>query len=201
MRRSCGVAEATLAGLIRRYREAAGLSQARLAGRVGYTRQYVSRAEQVSKGLPSTGLVAAIDREVGAVGALVAAHAATRRHRLARRAAELIDLPAQVLACGARAGLVPTERCVALLARAADVDLVARGSFFQRDFIRKQRDAGLPMHLIAHEDVLIFRASPEAPSSGFVMAAQEPRPILSARARHAEKPTDASGASRQAAAA
>ncbi|MFI9811571.1 TRM11 family SAM-dependent methyltransferase [Saccharothrix variisporea] len=75
-----------------------------------------------------------------------------------REHAELIDLPAQILACGRAAGLIPVERNVALLARANDTDLVARGSFFQRDFIRKQRDAGLPLHLIAHEDVLVFRA-------------------------------------------
>ncbi|ROP37337.1 TRM11 family SAM-dependent methyltransferase [Saccharothrix texasensis] len=76
-----------------------------------------------------------------------------------REHAELIDLPSQILACGVHAGLIPVERCVALLARAADTDLVARGSFFQRDFIRKQREAGLPLHLIAHEDVLIFRTA------------------------------------------
>ncbi|TQM05986.1 DNA methylase [Pseudonocardia kunmingensis] len=89
-----------------------------------------------------------------------------------REHAELIDLPAQVLACGVQAGLVPVERCVALLARAAEVDLVARGSFFQRDFIRKQRDAGLPMHLIAHEDVLIFRAAQFPGSSRELKASQ-----------------------------
>ncbi|WP_156755855.1 TRM11 family SAM-dependent methyltransferase [Actinokineospora pegani] len=76
-----------------------------------------------------------------------------------REHSELIDLPSQVLACGRAAGLVPVERDVALLARAADTDLVARGSFFQRDFIRKQREAGLPLHLIAHEDVLVFRTA------------------------------------------
>lgn len=75
-----------------------------------------------------------------------------------REHAELIDLPSQILACGTRAGLVPVERCVALLGRVADDGLVARGSFFQRDFIRKQREAGLPLHLIAHEDVQVFRA-------------------------------------------
>ena len=74
-----------------------------------------------------------------------------------REHAELIDLPSQILACGVHAGLIPVERCVALLARAAEHDLVPRGSFFQRDFIRKQREAGLPLHLIAHEDVLVFR--------------------------------------------
>jgi SAM-dependent methyltransferase len=76
-----------------------------------------------------------------------------------REHAELIDLPAQILACGRNAELVPVERNVALLARAAETDLVARGSFFQRDFIRKQREAGLPLHLIAHEDVLVFRTA------------------------------------------
>ncbi|MFI7680073.1 TRM11 family SAM-dependent methyltransferase [Actinophytocola sp. NPDC049390] len=76
-----------------------------------------------------------------------------------REHAELIDLPSQILACGRTAGLIPVERNVALLARAAETDLVARGSFFQRDFIRKQREAGLPLHLIAHEDVLVFRTA------------------------------------------
>jgi SAM-dependent methyltransferase len=86
-----------------------------------------------------------------------------------REHAELIDLPAQILSCGIHAGLIPRERCVALLARLAEHDLVARGSFFQRDFIRKQRTAGLPLHLIAHEDVIIFQraqtpaSSPERP--------------------------------------
>jgi hypothetical protein len=82
-----------------------------------------------------------------------------------RERAELIDLPSQILACGLHAGLIPVERCVALLARAAKGDLVARGSFFQRDFIRKQREAGLPLHLIAHEDVLIFRTPLNCSSS------------------------------------
>ncbi|MDN5751554.1 MAG: site-specific DNA-methyltransferase [Pseudonocardia sp.] len=79
-----------------------------------------------------------------------------------REHAELIDLPSQILACGTRAGLIPVERCVALLGRVADEGLVARGSFFQRDFIRKQREAGLPLHLIAHEDVLVFRTKATA---------------------------------------
>ena len=74
-----------------------------------------------------------------------------------REHAELIDLPSQIITCGRRAGLVPVERCVALLARTTEHNtIVARGSFFQRDFIRKQRDAGLPLHLIAHEDVIVF---------------------------------------------
>ncbi|VVJ22682.1 Uncharacterised protein [Amycolatopsis camponoti] len=81
-----------------------------------------------------------------------------------REHSELIDLPSQIIACGQAAGLIPVERCVALLARVADTGLVARGSFFQRDFIRKQREQGLPLHLIAHEDVVVLRA-PSAQSS------------------------------------
>jgi hypothetical protein len=61
--------------------------------------------------------------------------------------------------CAARAaGLVPVERCVALLGRVTDTDgFVPRGSFFQRDFIRRQRARGLPLHVIAHEDVIVAR--------------------------------------------
>lgn len=80
-----------------------------------------------------------------------------------REHAELIDLPSQIVTCGRNAGLIPVERSVALLARVAEQDFVARGSFFQRDFLRKQREAGLPLHLIAHEDVLVFR-TPLLPS-------------------------------------
>lgn len=81
-----------------------------------------------------------------------------------REHSELIDLPSQIMACGVDAGLVPMERCVALLARLGNNQVVARGSFFQRDFIRKQRENGLPLHLIVHEDVIILRA-PEVPVS------------------------------------
>lgn len=59
---------------------------------------------------------------------------------------------------------MPVERCVALLGRLTEGELVARSSFFQRDFVVKQRAAGLPMHLIAHEDVVILR-KPEAASA------------------------------------
>ena len=46
-----------------------------------------------------------------------------------REHSELVDLPAQILGCGVRAGLVPVERCVALLARVTtEGRLVTRGS-------------------------------------------------------------------------
>jgi tRNA1(Val) A37 N6-methylase TrmN6 len=102
-----------------------------------------------------------------------------------REHAELIDLPSQILACGTHAGLIPVERCVALLARLADDDLVARGSFFQRDFIRKQREAGLPLHLIAHEDVLVFRKKREPASSASTILTDSRRSRPTARAGQA----------------
>ncbi|MCP2320961.1 DNA methylase [Nocardia amikacinitolerans] len=78
-----------------------------------------------------------------------------------RQHAELVPLPSHLYTCGELAGLVPVERCVALLGRLSEGELVARSSFFQRDFVVKQRAAGLPIHLIAHEDVVILR-KPEA---------------------------------------
>ena len=73
-----------------------------------------------------------------------------------REHGELIDLPTQIMTCAEHAGLVVTERAVALLGRVTDTGaFVARGSFFQRDYITKQRRAGLPLHLLAHEDVIL----------------------------------------------
>jgi SAM-dependent methyltransferase len=114
-----------------------------------------------------------------------------------REHAELIDLPSQILACGVHAGLIPVERCVALLARAAEGELVARGSFFQRDFIRKQREAGLPLHLISHEDVLLFRTPLRRPTgSGISTARRDSRSSVSGQTRHAGNPNGSgSGAS------
>ncbi|PPJ13759.1 TRM11 family SAM-dependent methyltransferase [Nocardia cyriacigeorgica] len=73
-----------------------------------------------------------------------------------RQHAELVDLPTHITTCGTLAGLTPVERCVALLGRLADDDIIARSSFFQRDFIVKNRRGGLPVHLIAHEDVIVL---------------------------------------------
>lgn len=113
-----------------------------------------------------------------------------------REHAELIDLPSQILACGVHAGLIPVERCVALLARAAEHDLVPRGSFFQRDFIRKQREAGLPLHLIAHEDVMVFRTPLRRSSSSEIATDhQDSLRRFSGRTRHAANPSDSSGVS------
>ena len=61
-----------LAEEIRTRRRAAGLSQPALAAQIGYTPQYVSLAERPNKGLASESLVRAIDKALGADGALLA---------------------------------------------------------------------------------------------------------------------------------
>jgi len=85
-----------------------------------------------------------------------------------------------VLATGTAAGLIPVERCVALLAGLRDGTLVPRPSFFQLKNLREARARGKPWHLIAHEDVLIFRA-PGFPGSS---AAARPQPVHRAQQRH-----------------
>jgi hypothetical protein len=86
-----------------------------------------------------------------------------------RKHGELVDLPSAVIGAGLRAGLTPVDRCVALLAAVRDGGLVARPSFFQLQQVRRARAAGTPMHLIAHEDVLVFVLS-DGPAGGGVVA-------------------------------
>jgi tRNA G10 N-methylase Trm11 len=75
-----------------------------------------------------------------------------------REHGELVDLPSEVIQAGVSAGLEPIERCLALIAAVRDRQLVTRPSFFQLANIRTARAAGIPLHLIVAEDVLIFRA-------------------------------------------
>ncbi len=93
-----------------------------------------------------------------------------------RQRGELVDFPGAVLAAGAAAGPIPVERCVALLAGLRDGTLVPRPSCFQLRNLREARARGKPWHLIAHEDVLIFRAPGNCSSSGKLKPPQrEPR--------------------------
>jgi SAM-dependent methyltransferase len=70
----------------------------------------------------------------------------------------LIDLPGRLTsAITDQTELTLFERNIALLAAARDDTLVARGSFFQLNQVRKARARGLPRHLLAHEDLLVFR--------------------------------------------
>ena len=93
-----------------------------------------------------------------------------------RQRGELVDFPGAVLATGAAAGLIPAERCVALLAGLRDGTLVPRPSFFQLRNLREARARGKPWHLIAHEDVLIFRNPGKPAGSGKLKDSQrEPK--------------------------
>jgi modification methylase len=54
-------------------------------------------------------------------------------------------------------GLMLYERNAALLVGLREDRLVPRPSFFQLNQVRKARAHGLPLRVIAHEDVLVFR--------------------------------------------
>ncbi|PLS74891.1 MAG: RNA methyltransferase [Actinobacteria bacterium] len=77
-----------------------------------------------------------------------------------RRDGALIDLPGALVGAAVACGFVLAERNVALLAAVRGHDLVPRASFFQLNDVRKARLAGRPQHVIAHEDVLVFRKHP-----------------------------------------
>ena len=77
-----------------------------------------------------------------------------------RRAGELVDLPGLLARAGETAGLHLFERNVALLAGLSDERLVPRVSFFALDQVRRARARGVPRHVIAHEDLLVFRRRP-----------------------------------------
>ena len=71
----------------------------------------------------------------------------------------LVDVPAVVTATARAAGLVPVERCVALLGRLRDGELTPTAASFGH---RTWRADGLPLRAPAHEDVLVFTPNPVA---------------------------------------
>ena len=79
---------------------------------------------------------------------------------------QLVDLPGQLTQVAEAAGLMLYERNAALLVGLREDRLVPRPSFFQLDQVRKARARGLPLRIIAHEDVLVFRRPPKSASSG-----------------------------------
>jgi modification methylase len=85
-----------------------------------------------------------------------------------RRRELLVDFPGALVRVGEQAGLVAFERNVALLVGLNGDRLVGRPSFFQLDRVRKARARGLPLRIIAHEDVLVLRRlsapTPRTPS-------------------------------------
>jgi modification methylase len=73
-----------------------------------------------------------------------------------RRGGALVDFPGALVGAATEAGLALMERDVALLAGVRDGALVPRASFFQLKDVRAARARGVPHHVIAHEDVLVF---------------------------------------------
>lgn len=73
-----------------------------------------------------------------------------------RKNGELIDFPGQVADAGRWAGLVQVDRCAALLCAVRDGQVVSSTSFFQLIETRRLRKGGWPVHVIQHEDVLVF---------------------------------------------
>lgn len=83
----------------------------------------------------------------------------------------LVDLPGRLTtAVTDHTALTLFERNIALLAGVRADGLVPRASFFQLDQVRKARDRGLPRHLLAHEDLLVFRK----PEAALAQAASRP---------------------------
>ncbi|MDJ1134523.1 TRM11 family SAM-dependent methyltransferase [Streptomyces iconiensis] len=101
---------------------------------------------------------------------------------------ELIDLPTAVLGAGRRAGLIPIERNVALLAGIRDSRLVPRPSFFQLKYVRDARRCGTPLHLIVHEDVIVFRKLEHETANG--RRGQPHRPASNSNDGYVHLPAD-----------
>src|SRR5262245_3492269 len=76
-----------------------------------------------------------------------------------RRGGELVDFPGMVIAAAHAAGLQLVERLVACLAGLDGDRVVPRASFFQLDHVRRARAAGVALRVLAHEDILVFRAA------------------------------------------
>lgn len=96
-----------LAQEIRRRRGEASLSQAELAARIGYSRQYVSLAERPGKGLPSKELVGAMDSALAADGALLRLREEAVAERLSLRRAHSSDMSRDTPEPHLRSVLVP----------------------------------------------------------------------------------------------
>lgn len=73
-----------------------------------------------------------------------------------RRKRRLFDLAAATVSLAQDAGFRYVQHVVALLAGVRDGTLIGRPSFWQRLQVGKARERGEPVHLVCHEDVLVF---------------------------------------------
>ncbi|MCK9921919.1 site-specific DNA-methyltransferase [Frankia sp. AgPm24] len=81
-----------------------------------------------------------------------------------RHAGILVDLPGALIDLAADTGLHLHARAAALLAALhPDGALTPRATFFALHNIRTARAAGHPLHLIAHEDILLLRTPQHPP--------------------------------------
>lgn len=74
-----------------------------------------------------------------------------------RRGGRLFDLAGTTVQLARAAGFTYLQHVVALHVAVRDGDLVARPSFWQLTATRTARRQGEPAHLVAHEDVAVFR--------------------------------------------
>ena len=87
----------------------------------------------------------------------------------------LLDLPIAALAAGRAAGLIPTDRCIALLTPLTGDRLLARASLAHRRAVaRHQRVTGHPVTLTAHLTVLVFTPPHAETGQGAVPAVTTP---------------------------
>ncbi len=85
-----------------------------------------------------------------------------------RSGGALRNLSGETIALCEETGLLYWQRIIALLATVRDAEIVMRPSFWQMLQVRKARARGDRTHVVAHEDVLVFRkpaaAAPCAPA-------------------------------------
>ncbi|KPM53263.1 RNA methyltransferase [Frankia sp. R43] len=77
-----------------------------------------------------------------------------------RQDGELVDLPGAILHSAQQVGLVRVARAAALLAGLRQGRLVSRTTFFALHNARTAHAAGTPLHVTAHEDILLFTTRP-----------------------------------------
>jgi len=89
-----------------------------------------------------------------------------------RRGGQFCDVPGRAWHAAIDAGFEPLERCVPLLAGVRDDKLVARPSFFQLTRTRAQNAAGIPVHLLCHEEVHVLTRSVDSMAASQESAAR-----------------------------
>lgn len=77
----------------------------------------------------------------------------------------LRNLSGETIALCEDAGLLYWQRIIGLLASIREGELVMRPSFWQMLYTRRRRALGDRTHVVAHEDVLVFRKGQTAAST------------------------------------